>query len=60
MIFVVVEFDRQVFRPIPGQAVLPGGEVSGEEQPVGSDDEGHASKRLCRLNSNAAGGASAQ
>lgn len=39
---IAIEFDRQVFYPITGQAVLPGGEVSGKEQLVGSDDEGHA------------------
>lgn len=45
----------QVFRPITGQAVLPGGEVSGEEQLVGTDDEGHAQTRLYGLHTHTAG-----
>lgn len=43
-----------------GQAVLPGGEVPGEERRLGSDDEGHAGAGLRRPLAHAAGGAAAR
>lgn len=49
-----------VFCPIAGQAVVPGVEVSGKEQLVASDDEGHAPTWLCGLHAHTTGQAAAQ
>lgn len=56
----MVRSDCQVFCPITGQAVLPSGEVSGEEQLIRSDDEDLAETRLYEPLPHTAGRASAQ
>lgn len=50
-----IAVNLQIFHPTTGQAVLPGGEVSGEGQVVGSDDEGHAQTWLYGLHTHTAG-----
>lgn len=49
-----------MFCPIIGQTVVPGGEVPGEKQPLGPDDESHAQARLSGLHTVTAGRAAAQ
>lgn len=51
---------KRFFFPIIGQAVLPGGEVSGEKPLVSRDDEVHAQSRQSGAQADAAGRASAQ